>query len=124
MKSKKSERASSQKDRQDKLLEDRLLISDTHESPDRGLVADENGVKLLYSPIFPLDQEQTQDKHPIERLHSISFFWFFGITWPFWSIKSISLRILTRPLSTTSFRRERKKRSGSLRVRKRSSRAS
>lgn len=32
-----------------KLLEDRLLISDTHESPDRGLVADENGVKLLYS---------------------------------------------------------------------------
>lgn len=39
--SKKNERASSQKDRQDKLLEDRLLISDTHESPDRGLVADE-----------------------------------------------------------------------------------
>jgi len=40
------------------------------------------------------------------------------------SINSISLRILIRPLSTTSWRRERKKRSGSLRARNRSSRAS
>lgn len=68
----------------------------------------------------------TKNKLKISILSSdCTQFSFFGFLESHgWSIKSISLRILTRPLSTTSFRRERKKRSGSLRVRNRSSRAS
>ena len=111
MKSKKSERASIQKDRQDKLLEDRLLISDTHESLDLGLVADENmetennemsrtrelGAKpkqLLFDHIFPF-LGGTKKKQRISILalvwmeYFIFCFWFFGIKSHGRSIKSI-----------------------------------